>query len=142
MQSVVEVVCVGNGSNKTYNSVYTDPGYCKMVIVQDDDKFPSPRLCLLRRWPNFEGGFGFNLHEDLMSSTGALKVEHVSRHSPAEAGGLRKNDVIIEINNEKIESKLFFHLLEILKEACNQNEMELLVLAESDAEWYASRYYF
>ena len=139
MQSVVEVVCVGNGSNKTYNSVYTDPGYCKMVIVQDDDKFPSPRLCLLRRWPNFEGGFGFNLHEDLMSSTGALKVEQVVRHSPAEAGGLRKNDVIIEINAENIEFKSFFRLLEILKDACNQNEMELLVLAEADAEWYRVR---
>lgn len=139
MQSVVEVVCVGNGSNKTYNSVYTDPGYCKMVIVQDDDKFPSPRLCLLRRWPNFEGGFGFNLYEDLMSSTGALKVEEVVRHSPAEAGGLRKNDVIIEINGDNIEYKSFFRLLEILKEACNQNEMELLVLAEKDADWYRVR---
>ena len=139
MQSVVEVVCVGNGSNKTYNSVYTDPGYCKMVIVQDDDKFPSPRLCLLRRWPNFEGGFGFNLYEDLISSTGALKVEEVVRNSPAEAGGLRKNDVIIEINGDNIEFKSFFRLLEILKEACNQNEMELLVLAERDAEWYRVR---
>lgn len=139
MQSIVEVVCVGNGSNKTYNSVYTDPGFCKMVIVQDDDKFPSPRLCLLRRWPNFEGGFGFNLYEDLFSSTGALKVEEVVRHSPAEAGGLRKNDVIIEINGENIELKSFFPLVEILKEACSQNEMELLVLAEQDAQWYRVR---
>ena len=141
MQSIVEVVCVGGGSNsnKTYNSVYTDPGYCKMVIVQDDDKFPSPRLCLLRRWPNFEGGFGFNLYEDLISSTGALKVEEVVRNSPAEAGGLRKNDVIIEINGDNIEFKSFFRLVEILKEACNQNEMELLVLAEPDADWYRVR---
>lgn len=139
MQSIVEVVCVGSGSNKTYNSVYTDPGYCKMVIVQDDDKFPSPRLCLLRRWPNFEGGFGFNLYEDLISSTGALKVEEVVRHSPAEAGGLRKNDVIIEINGDNIEFKSFFRLVEILKEACSRNELELLVLAEQDAEWYRIR---
>jgi hypothetical protein len=140
MQSIVEVVCVGgSGSNKTYNSVYTDPGYCKMVIVQDDDKFPSPRLCLLRRWPNFEGGFGFNLYEDLISSTGALKVEEVVRHSPAEAGGLRRNDVIIEINGDNIEFKSFFRLVEILKEACSQSEMELLVLAEHDAEWYRVR---
>lgn len=139
MQSVVEVVCVGSGSNKTYNSVYTDPGYCKMVIVQDDDKFPSPRLCLLRKWPNFEGGFGFNLYEDLISLTGALKVEEVVRHSPAEAGGLRKNDVIIEINGDNIEYKSFLRLAEMLKEACSQNEMELLVLAENDAEWYRIR---
>ena len=139
MQSIVEVVCVGAGSSKTYNSVYTDPSFCKMVIVQDDDKFPSPRLCLLRKWPNFDGGFGFNLYEDLISSTGSLKVEDVVKHSPAEAGGLRKNDVIIEINNENIEYKSFFRLVEILKEACSQNEMELLVLAEDDAEWYRVR---
>jgi hypothetical protein len=142
MQSIVEVVCVGGGSNQktpTYNSVYTEPGCCKMVIVQDDDKFPSPRLCLLRRWPNFEGGFGFNLYEDLISSTGALKVEEVVRNSPAEAGGLRRNDVIIEINGENIEFKSFFRLVEILKEACNQNEMELLVLSETDADWYRVR---
>lgn len=110
-----------------------------MVIVQDDDKFPSPRLCLLRRWPNFEGGFGFNLYEDLISQSGALKVEEVVQTSPAEAGGLRKNDVIIEINGENIEFKSFFRLVEILKEACNQNEMELLVLAEGDADWYRIR---
>lgn len=143
MQSIVEVVCVGGGSNQqknpTYNSVYTEPGCCKMVIVQDDDKFPSPRLCLLRRWPNFEGGFGFNLYEGLINSTGALKVEEVVRNSPAEAGGLRKNDVIIEINGNNIEFKSFFRLVEMLKEACNQNEMELLVLAEPDAEWYRDR---
>ena len=121
---------------RTFNSIYTDPGQCKMVIVQDDDKFPSPRLCLLRRWPNFEGGFGFKLYEDLISSTGALKVEEVVRHSPAEAGGLRTNDVIVEINGDNIECKSFFRLVEILKEACGQNEMELLVLADLDADWY------
>ena len=138
MQSIVEVVCVGSGSSKTYNSVYTDPGFCKMVIVQDDDKFPAPRMCLLRKWPNFDG-FGFTVYEDLISSTGALKVEEVARHSPAEAGGLRKNDVVIEINNENVENKTFLRLVEILKEACAQNEMELLVLAEDDAEWYRVR---
>lgn len=118
MQSVVEVMSGSNPAHNktTFNSVYTDPGYCKMVIVQDDDKFPSPRLCLLRRWPNFEGGFGFKLYEDLISSTGALKVEEVVRHSPAEAGGLRRNDVIIEINRDNIEFKSFFRLVEILKE--------------------------
>ena len=52
---------------------------------------------------------------------------------------MRKNDVIIEINGENIEFKSFFRLVEILKEACNQNEMELLVLAEADAEWYRVR---
>jgi hypothetical protein len=137
MQSVVEVVCLGNG--KTYNSIYTDPGYCKMVIVQDDEKFPSPRLCLIRKWPNFEGGFGFQLFEDLLNSNGALKIESVVKGSPAEAGGLKPNDVIIEINGDNIEYKSFFRLVEILKEAFNQQEMELLVLGETDADWYRVR---
>lgn len=113
---------------RLFNSIYTDSGQCKVVIVQDDEKFPSPRLCLLRRWPNFEGGFGFKLYEDLISAVGALKVEEVVRHSPAEAGGLRINDVIIEINGDNIEYQSFFRLVEILKEACSQNEMELLVI--------------
>jgi hypothetical protein len=146
MQSVVEVVCAGNNGSigsvsggKIYNTIYTDPGYCKMVIVQDDEKFPSPRLCLLRKWPNFEGGFGFHLYEDLLNSTGALKIENVIRGSPAEAGGLRANDVIIEINGDNIEYKSFFRLIEILKDAFSQHEMELLVLAELDAEWYRAR---
>lgn len=104
-----------------YNSVYNEPGLCKMVIVQDDAKFPPPRLCLLRRWPNFEGGFGFKLY-DLMDK---LKVEDVVRHSPAEAGGLRRNDVIIEINGDNIESKSFFRLVEILKEVCQQFKISL-----------------
>ena len=152
MQSVVEVVCVGGGGGcgnggsigstsggKIYNTIYTDPGYCKMVIVQDDEKFPSPRLCLLRKWPNFEGGFGFHLYEDLLNSTGALKIENVICGSPAEAGGLRSNDVIIEINGDNIEYKSFFRLIEILKDAFSQHEMELLVLTELDAEWYRAR---
>jgi hypothetical protein len=147
MQSVVEVVCGGGGGGgphstngaKIYNTIYTDPGYCKMVIVQDDEKFPSPRLCLLRKWPNFEGGFGFHLYEDLLNSTGALKIENVTRGSPAEAGGLRSNDVIIEINGDNIEYKSFFSLIEVLKDAFSQHEMELLVLAELDADWYRAR---
>ncbi|RNA16982.1 Na(+) H(+) exchange regulatory cofactor NHE-RF1 [Brachionus plicatilis] len=78
------------------------------------------------------------MYEDLISS-GALKVQEVVRHSPAEAGGLRKNDVIVEINKENIELKSFFPLVEILKEAFAENEMELLVLAEQDAQWYRLR---
>ena len=118
MESIV-VRSTTPSMNRTYNSVYNEPGYCKMVIVQDDDKFPQPRLCLLRRWPNFEGGFGFKLY-DLMDT---LKVEDVVRHSPAEAGGLRRNDVIIEINGDNIESKSFFRLVEILKEVNNFKNM-------------------
>jgi hypothetical protein len=137
MQSIVEVICRGN--SKSYNTIYTDPGYCKMVIVQDDEKFPAPRCCLLRKWPNFEGGFGFHLYEDLLNSTGALKIEEVTPGSPAEAGGLHANDVIIEINGDNIEYKSFFRLIEILKDAFSQHEMELLVLNEMDAEWYRER---
>jgi hypothetical protein len=137
MQSIVEVICRGN--SKSYNTIYTDPGYCKMVIVQDDEKFPAPRCCLLRKWPNFEGGFGFHLYEDLLNSTGALKIEEVTAGSPAEAGGLHANDVIVEINGDNIEYKSFFRLIEILKDAFSQHEMELLVLNELDAEWYRER---
>jgi membrane-associated protease RseP (regulator of RpoE activity) len=124
MDPVVEIVRGGTPQlNKMiFSSFYNDPGSRKMVIVQDDDKFPSPRLCLLRRWPNFEGGFGFEVgpwkafDEDVAT---ALKVEEVKRHSPAEAGGLRRNDIIVEINGDNIEFKSFVPLVELLKEVTN-----------------------
>jgi hypothetical protein len=138
MQSVIDVVYQdGNDSNgiphKTFNTVYTDPGYSKMVIVQDDEKFPSPRLCLLRRWN--EDGYGFHLVEDVESSIG-YKIGDIKHNSPAEAGGLRRNDIIIEVNRKNIEYRAFVCLIEILRKAFHKDEMELLVLSEDDANWY------
>ena len=139
-KSVVEVVYV-NGT-KSYNSTYETSGQSKMIIIQDDDdetdedKFPPPRLCLLRKWPTFDGGFGFSLCDDLLNSTGSLKVKNIIKNSPAEVGGLKINDILIEVNGEYVEYKSFFHLIEILKEAFNKQEIELLVVTDEDAEWY------
>jgi hypothetical protein len=139
-KSVVEVVYI-NGS-KSYNSTYKSTGHSKMIIIQDDDddeKFPQPRLCLLRRWPNFDAGFGFSLFEDLLNSTASLKVENIMKNSPAEIGGLRVNDILVEVNGEYVEYKSFFHLIEILKQAFDNNQIELLVLSDDDANWYKER---
>ena len=146
-KSFVDVLYV-NG-NKSYNSTYESSGQSKMIIIKDneeeenenddDDKFPPPRLCLLRKWPNFNNGFGFSLYEDLLNSTGSLKVENIVKSSPAEIGGLRVNDILIEVNGEYVEYKSFFHLIEILKHAFSRQEIELLVLADEDASWYKNR---
>lgn len=133
---IVEVIYAD--ASKQYNSVYKDSAYSKMIVIEDDEKFPSPRLCLLRKWPNFEG-FGFTLCEELLNTLGSLKVESVIKNSPAEIGGLRINDIIIEINNEYVEYKSFFDLIKILQDALSQDDIELLVLSELDADWYKER---
>ena len=141
-KSVVEVVYV-NGA-KTYNTTYETSGPSKTIIIQDDDEdaenqFPSPRLCLIRKWPNFESGFGFSLYDDLLNSTGSLKIKNIIKNSPADVGGLKVNDMVIEVNGEFIEYKSFFHLIDILKQAFSRQEIELLVLTDKDAEWYRQK---
>ena len=98
------------------------------------DSFPRPRLCLLRRWPNYCGGFGISLLEELKSSF--ILIDKVDGNGPAFAGGIRYDDVIIEVNGNKLEFKKFFDLLDLLKEAFNQNEIELLVVKKSEAIWF------
>ncbi|OQR77524.1 Na(+)/H(+) exchange regulatory cofactor NHE-RF3-like, partial [Tropilaelaps mercedesae] len=54
---------------------------------------PSPRLCHLRKWADFNG-YGFNLHADKAKHTQFVGV--VDPNSPAESAGMKRNDKIIE----------------------------------------------
>lgn len=60
---------------------------------------PSPRLCIIVKWPDFEG-YGFNLHAD--KSRPGQYIGKVDENSPAEAAGLREDDRIIEVNGANI----------------------------------------
>ena len=60
---------------------------------------PRPRLCHLKKWPNFPG-YGFNLHERL-KQPGHL-IGSVDPGSPAEATSLRVDDKIIEVNGRNM----------------------------------------
>ena len=148
MKSVLEII-YDNGT-KTFKTSFEKPGLSKTIFINDeggdeveveweDQMFPPPRQCLLRKWPNFESGFGFSLFIDLFNSTGALKVRNVIKHSPADVGGLKLNDVVVEINGQHIEELAFIRLVEIFKHAFARPAIELLVLSEYDAIWYKER---
>lgn len=63
---------------------------------------PSPRLCIIVKWPDFEG-YGFNLHAE--KSKPGQYIGKVDDNSPAEAAGLREDDRIIEVNGANISNE-------------------------------------
>lgn len=63
------------------------------------DNAPSPRLCIIVKWPDFEG-YGFNLHAE--KSKPGQYIGKVDAGSPAEVAGLLEGDRIIEVNNVNI----------------------------------------
>jgi len=69
---------------------------------------PSVRKCTVRKWEDFNG-YGFNLHAE--KGKAGQYVGHVDEGSPAEAGGLRKEDRIVEVNGTNI---------------CNENHQQVV----------------
>ena len=63
---------------------------------------PTARLCQLRRWTDFPG-YGFNLVA--MKGRRGHYVQNVERRSPADAGGLRVGDRVVEVNAVNIASE-------------------------------------
>ncbi|XP_068229652.1 Na(+)/H(+) exchange regulatory cofactor NHE-RF1-like [Palaemon carinicauda] len=63
------------------------------------DNAPSPRLCIIVKWPDFEG-YGFNLHAE-KSKPGQF-IGKIDANSPAEMAGLKQGDRIIEVNGVNI----------------------------------------
>lgn len=103
---------------------------------------PRPRLCHLRRWPNFPG-YGFNLHCD-KSKTGQY-IGKVDPNSPAESAGLKENDRIIEVNYVPIGNENHKQVVSRIKEGVTRNntkypeEVILLVLDPEADAYYRSK---
>jgi len=63
---------------------------------------PVVRLCHLHAWTDFSG-YGFNLFA--IKGRRGHYVQNVEGGSPAEAGGLRPRDRIVEVNGISISSE-------------------------------------
>ena len=107
-----------------------------------DKNAPQPRLCHLRRWPNFMG-YGFNLHCE--KARPGQYIGKVDPNSPAESAGLRENDRIIEVNLVPIGAENHKQVVARIKEGVTRNGMKyteeviLLVVDQKTDDYYKSR---
>lgn len=104
-----------------------------------DENSPRPRLCHLKKWPDFQG-YGFNLHAER-----AKLQQHIGKvdaDSPAESAGLKEGDRIIEVNFVNISNE---NHQQVVKRIRNGLEMDgvlypdqvvLLVLDPEADEFY------
>lgn len=103
---------------------------------------PRPRLCHLRRWPNFVG-YGFNLHCE--KSKPGQYIGKVDPDSPAESAGLREHDRIIEVNFVPIGNENHKQVVTRIKEGVTRNgtkygeEVILLVLDPEADNYYKNK---
>ncbi|CAF4480932.1 unnamed protein product, partial [Rotaria magnacalcarata] len=101
-----------------------------------------PRLCHLRRWPDFVG-YGFNLHCE-KSKLGQF-IGKVDEKSPATSAGLRENDRIVEVNFAPIGTENHKQVVQRIKEGVTRNgtkypdEVILLVVDPQTDEYYKSK---
>lgn len=100
-----------------------------------EEEGPSPRLCILRLWPDFEG-FGFNLHAE-KTKPGECFIGGVDPGSPAEAAGLREGDRIIEVNDANVQGQNHGDVVARIKS--NPNLIRMLVIEPNGEAWYQER---
>ncbi|XP_070199476.1 Na(+)/H(+) exchange regulatory cofactor NHE-RF3-like isoform X6 [Littorina saxatilis] len=101
--------------------------------ADESSRYP-PRLCHLCKWPDFDG-YGFNLHAE--KDKPGQYIGSVDPDSPAEVGGLKENDRIIEVNGDNIESQT--HSVVIQKIKSGGTKTTLLVLDRESDKYYKSR---
>ena len=91
-----------------------------------------PRLCHIKIWPDYEG-FGFTVAQAKEDQSGHF-ITKIEPGSPAEAGGLKENDKLIEINGGNVAS---FDQKKILgKIKSKKKEVNLLVVDKECIEYY------
>lgn len=95
------------------------------------DAPPKPRLCHLRKWPDF-AGYGFNLHAEKGRS--GHFVGRVDEGSPAAAGGLCQGDRIVEVNGTNIGNEN--HQQVVTRIQLVPHETRILVVDPETDEFY------
>ncbi|CAD5219698.1 unnamed protein product [Bursaphelenchus okinawaensis] len=91
---------------------------------------PSPRICRIQK-THSDDEYGFNLHAE--KSKGQY-VGSVDGDSPADHGGLKKNDRIVGVNGELVIGIPHKEVVQKIK--VNPLFCELFVLSEPDFLWY------
>merc|ERR1712013_154941 len=94
---------------------------------------PQPRLCHIKKWPHFNG-YGFNQHGD-KNKPGQL-IGKVDEGSPAEAGGLKIGDRIIEIEGVNVIGKNHKEVVGMIMKCGGGNEVRLLVADRKCEEYH------
>ncbi|XP_065303922.1 Na(+)/H(+) exchange regulatory cofactor NHE-RF3-like isoform X2 [Dermacentor albipictus] len=92
------------------------------------------RLCHLRKWPNYEG-YGFSVRED--KERQSYFITGVMSNSPAELGGLRNDDRLVEVNAVSVENKSYQEIMGRMGKEPDQ--VDLLVIDRETDEAFASR---
>lgn len=95
---------------------------------------PRPRRCHIKIWPDFQG-YGFNLHAE-KGKPGQF-IGKVDEASPAEVGGLKEGDRILEVNGESVAQDSHQQVVEQIK--ARVNETELLVVDPQTDTYYKDR---
>ncbi|XP_014664750.1 PREDICTED: uncharacterized protein LOC106807044 isoform X4 [Priapulus caudatus] len=85
----------------------------RQAQVAEEDDIPPVRLCIIRKWPDYDG-YGFALHYDVPKQH--TFIGGVDEGSPAEAGGLREGDRVTEINDEVVEGKTHTEVIAFVKQ--------------------------
>lgn len=109
------------------------------VLPNLDENAPRPRLCHLKKWPDFQG-YGFNLHAERSKLT--QHIGKVDANSPAESAGLREGDRIIEVNFVNISNENHQQVVKRIRNGLELNgqlfadQVVLLVLDPGAEEYY------
>ena len=124
------------------NFLLLDYSFFQMANKNSYSNEPRPRLCHLRRWPDFFG-YGFNLHCERAKP--GQYIGKVDPNSPAESAGLRENDRIVEVNFAPVGTENHKQVVARIKEGVTRDgtkypeEVILLVVDQDTDDYYKSK---
>ena len=92
---------------------------------------PRPRECHVKKWPHFDG-YGFNLHAE-KNKPGQF-IGNIDSGSPAEKGGLKEGDRIVEVNGVNVNQENHKQVVQRIKAV--PHETKLLVIDKKCEEYH------